>query len=242
MQYRRILISPLCAAVAAGIMLAAMPGIGVAAVAPDPRDPWEGYNRTMHAFNDTIDNAIVKPVSTLYKAVTPKPVDQGVTNFFSNLGELRNFLNSMLQGKPERSFNALARFAVNSTVGLLGVVDVATSLGIEKAPEDFGQTLAVWGSGPGPYFVLPFFGPSTVRDAFGKPFDIAANPVTWHDEATILYGVDVVDYRADLFELEESVEGITEDEYALIRNAYLDQREYAISDGEMDADAYDIGE
>ena len=220
----------------------ALPGISTAAVAPDPRDPWEGYNRAIYSFNDTLDGVILKPVATLYKTVTPEPMDQGITNFFSNLGELSNFLNSMLQGKPGSSFNALARFTVNSTIGLLGVIDVATNLGIEKSSEDFGQTLAVWGVNPGPYFVLPFLGPSTVRDTFGKPFDFAADPLTWTEEPYVLHGVDKVDTRADLLEIEESVEGITTDKYVLMREAYLDRREYEISDGAVDVDAYDIDE
>jgi len=233
--------STILSSLLAGFLLASLPGISAAAA--DPRDPWEGYNRAMHSINDGLDKAVIKPVATLYKTVTPEPVDQGVTNFFSNLGEIKNFLNTMLQGKLDESFNSLARFTVNSTIGVLGFMDVATNLGIEKSSEDFGQTLGAWGSGPGPYFVLPLFGPSTVRDAIGKPFDIAANPATWtNDAAPILFGVDLLDYRADLIDTEESVEGITEDEYILIRNAYLDQRAYAVSDGEMDADAYDIEE
>ena len=210
----------------------------------DPRDPWEGYNRAVYGFNKGIDSLFIKPASEAYDTLVPEPVDQGVTNFFSNLGDIRNFLNNFLQGKPDESANSLARFVINSTVGVLGFIDVATEIGIDKSKEDFGQTLGAWGSKPGPYFVLPLLGPSTVRDAIGRPVDIAANPFTWADDETVragALGIQVVDYRADLAETEEAVEGITEDEYTLVRNAYLDQRQYEVNDGAI-TDAYDIEE
>ena len=212
--------------------------------AGDPRDPWEGYNRAVYGFNKGIDSVFLKPAGEAYDTVVPEPLDKGITNFFSNLGDIRNCLNNFLQGKPDEGASSLARLVVNSTVGLLGFVDVATEIGIKKSEEDFGQTLGAWGAKPGPYFVLPFLGPSTVRDAIGRPVDIAANPFTWADDgetrATAL-GVQVLDYRADLLDTEEAVEGITEDEYTLVRNAYLDQRQFEVSDGAV-TDAYEIEE
>lgn len=227
----------------AGACLLAAAGAASAQPVEDPRDPWEGYNRTMHAFNDSIDTMFLKPVAQLYDTVTPAPVDQGISNFFSNLGELRNFLNCMLQGKPGAGGDALARFAINSTVGLAGFIDVATEVGIHKTEEDFGQTLGAAGTEPGPYFVIPFLGPSTVRDAVAKPLDFAANPLTWAggDTPAIGYGIHAVDSRAALLRTEKAVEDITADEYALIRDAYLDQRAYEVSDGMAD-EPYEVDE
>ncbi len=227
----------------AGACLLAAAGAASAQPAADPRDPWEGYNRTMHAFNDSVDTMFLKPVAQLYDAVTPAPVDQGISNFFSNLGELRNFLNCMLQGKPGAGGDALARFAINSTVGLAGFIDVAAQVGIHKTEEDFGQTLGAAGTEPGPYFVIPFLGPSTVRDAVAKPLDFAANPLTWAggDTPAIGYSINAMDTRSDLLRTEKAVEDITEDEYALIRDAYLDQRAYDVSDGMAD-EPYEIDE
>ena len=210
----------------------------------DPRDPWEGYNRAMYGFNKGVDSLFLKPAAEAYDTLTPEMVDKGITNFFSNIGDIRNSLNNFLQGKPDEGVNSLARLLINSTVGLLGFIDVATEIGIHKSEEDFGQTLGAGGVEPGPYFVLPFLGPSTVRDAIARPVDIATNPFTWADDPTVrntALGVQVVDYRADLIETEEAVEGITEDEYALVRNAYLDQRQFEVSDGAV-TDAYEIEE
>ena len=200
----------------------------------DPRDPWEGYNRAVYAFNDGLDSVLLKPAAQAYDAVVPEPVDQGVSNFFANLGEVGNFANGLLQAKPGESARALARLAINSTVGLLGLFDVATGLGIERSEEDFGQTLGAWGAGPGPYFVLPVLGPSTVRDALAQPVDFATDPVSWLDNPgarNAALAAEAVDHRADLLETEAAVEDLTADQYALVRNAYLDRRRYEVSDG-----------
>ena len=212
--------------------------------AGDPRDPWEGYNRAVYGFNKGVDSIFLKPAGEAYDTLVPEPVDKGITNFFSNIGDIRNCFNNFLQGKPDEGASSLARLVINSTVGLLGFVDVATEIGIKKSEEDFGQTLGAGGAEPGPYFVLPFLGPSTVRDTIGKPFDFALNPFTWVDDSEFraaALGVQAIDYRAGLLDTEEAVEGITEDEYTLVRNAYLDQRQFEVSDGAV-TDAYEIEE
>ena len=205
----------------------------------DPRDPWEGYNRAVFAFNNGLDTVLLKPAAQAYDTVVPEPVDRGVSNFFANLGEVGNFANSLLQAKPGASVRALVRLTINSTVGLLGLFDVATELGIERGEEDFGQTLGAWGAGPGPYLVLPVLGPSTVRDGLAAPVDFLSSPTGWLDDpaarnaALAAAGVDA---RADLLETEEAVEELTADKYALVRNAYLDRRDYEVSDGAADID------
>ena len=212
--------------------------------AGDPRDPWEGYNRAVYGFNKGFDSIFLKPAAEAYDAIAPEAVDQGVTNFFSNIGDIRNCFNNFLQGKPDEAANSLARLVINSTVGLLGFVDVATEIGIKKSEEDFGQTLGAGGAEPGPYFVIPLLGPSTVRDTIAKPVDFALNPFMWADDSEFraaVMGTQAIDYRADLLDTEEAVEGITEDEYTLVRNAYLDQRQFEVSDGAV-TDAYEIEE
>ena len=223
---------------AAALLLAAAAHAGDPADA-DPRDPWEGYNRAVYAFNDGLDTVLLKPAAQAYDAVVPEPVDRGVGNFFANLGEVGNFANALLQAKPGESARALARLAINSTVGLLGLFDVATELGIERGEEDFGQTLGAWGAGPGPYLVLPVLGPSTVRDGLAAPVDFLSGPTGWLDDPAArnaALAVAGVDARADLLETEEAVEELTADKYALMRNAYLDRRDYEVSDGAADID------
>lgn len=210
----------------------------------DPRDPWENYNRAMYGFNKGFDSIFLRPAAEAYNTIAPEAVNQGITNFFSNIGDIRNCFNNFLQGKPSEAANSLARLAINSTVGLLGFIDAATEIGIKKSEEDFGQTLGAGGVEPGPYFVLPLLGPSTVRDTIATPFDFALNPFTWADDSEFraaVMGVQVTDYRADLLDTEEAVEGITEDEYTLVRNAYLDQRQFEVSDGAV-TDAYEMEE
>ena len=212
--------------------------------AGDPRDPWEGYNRAVYGFNKGFDSIFLRPAAETYDTIAPEAVDRGVTNFFSNIGDIRNCFNNFLQGKPDEAANSFARLVINSTVGLLGFIDVATEMGIKKSEEDFGQTMGAGGAEPGPYFVIPFLGPSTVRDTVAKPFDFALNPFTWAGDSEFraaVMGTQAIDYRADLLDTEEAVEGITEDEYTLVRNAYLDQRQFEVSDGAV-TDAYEIEE
>jgi len=201
-------------------------------------DPWQGFNRVMYSFNSTLDKAIYRPITVGYKAVTPDFVERSVSNVFSNLWDVRNLFNSLLQAKAEKSLNYLGRFLFNSTLGLFGVIDIASGLGLPKdGGEDFGQTLATWGVGSGPYLVLPLFGPSTLRDTGGSFFvDGALDPVPYVDHVptrNTLTGVRLLDVRASLLEAEKLISG---DEYIFVRNVYLQRREYLINDGEVEDD------
>lgn len=201
-------------------------------------DPWEKFNRGVYSFNDRADRYLLKPVAKGYKAVTPNIVRTGITNFFINLRSPIVVLNDLLQGKVKQAGGDTVRFVVNSTVGIVGLVDVAVRLDLPLHDEDFGQTLGVWGVPSGPYFMMPFFGPSTVRDVTGFGVDAAANPRrrVISDEADwILIGVDVVNTRAALLDLEDIIQG---DRYLFLRDLYLQRREYAIHDGQMESDPF----
>ncbi len=210
------------------------------------RDPWQGFNRTMYGFNDTLDRAILKPAAQGYQAITPQFVEQGVRNFFSNLDDVSVAVNNLLQGKVSNSFSDVGRIVVNSTIGVLGLFDVASSMGLRKHDEDFGQTLGVWGMGSGPYIVWPIFGPSTLRDTPSIPVDrILLNPLTYVElklgERIAVVALDTVSLRAELLSLEETVDEISTDRYTFIREAYLDRRDFLVHDGSPvgDSDIYD---
>lgn len=203
-----------------------------------PEDPWEGFNRRVFAFNDVLDRYALKPVATGYKTVTPQPVQTGVGNFFSNLGEIRTAINSLLQGKPANAGLATSRFLINSTVGIGGLLDYATHMEITAEREDFGQTLAVWGWEDSRYLVLPLLGPRTLRDASGFPLDIAAHPITYMDDHQLRAGLtalDIVHLRAGLLDQESLIRG---DRYRFIRDAYLQRRQFEINDGELGDDPF----
>jgi phospholipid-binding lipoprotein MlaA len=208
--------------------------VGCATASKDPRDPWEGWNRGVQKFNDTLDDYVMKPVSEGYQYVTPSFVDRGVTNFFSNVDDISVVANDLLQFKLTQSGRDLGRFLVNTTVGLGGFVDVASKLELEKNNEDLDQTLGAWGVPSGPYLVLPFFGPSTPRGVVGVAGDTAANPINWINPAAIPWGtgtLDLVDTRADLLSATRIVDEASVDRYEFIRNAYFQQRNYLIHDG-----------
>ncbi|HIX61546.1 MAG TPA: VacJ family lipoprotein [Candidatus Halomonas stercoripullorum] len=219
------------------VMLAGCAG-RVAVEDRHPDDPWEGFNRGVFAFNDTLDRAVLKPVARGYRWATPQPVQTGVGNFFSNLGEIRTTLNSLLQGKPGNAGRSTSRFLLNTTVGIAGLWDVATPMGITAEREDFGQTLGVWGVGEGPYLVLPLLGPSTVRDTGGLPLDMVSYPVYYVENDKVRYGLTalrIVDVRAGLLDQEELIQG---DRYTFIRDAYLQRRRFEVSDGELGDDPF----
>lgn len=202
--------------------------------AGDPHDPWEGLNRKTFAFNDAIDRAVLKPVAQGYQNVTPPFVRDRVNNFFDNIYDVETSLNQVLQGKLPDGINDFGRFFVNTVFGGLGLWDVATPLGLEKHHEDFGQTLGVWGVPSGPYFVIPFFGPSTVRDAPAKAVDpkwyysyaIDNNAVYWS-----AWSLDVVRDRANLLKAEGIIEQAAFDRYTFIRDAWLQRRRSQVYDG-----------
>jgi len=207
---------------------------------PDERDPFESYNRSMYAFNDALDRTLLRPVATAYSDYTPAPVKTGLGNFFSNLDDVRVLLNDILQFKFARAASDFSRLVWNSTVGLFGLLDVATSLELPKHNEDFGQTLAVWGIGDGPYLVLPFFGPSTVRDTVGLAGDLSADPL-WHvtsDDTTYWGAVALrtLDQRANLLSASRVLDQAAIDPYVFVRDAYLQRRRNLIYDGKPPPD------
>ncbi|PIE25543.1 MAG: hypothetical protein CSA60_00210 [Neptuniibacter caesariensis] len=197
-------------------------------------DPWEGFNRVMFNFNDGLDTYALKPLAKGYQAVMPDPAEKGVSNFFANLADVGTLLNNLLQGKFEHAGLDFARISFNTTIGLGGLIDVATPMGIEKHDEDFGQTFGYWGVASGPYLVLPFFGPTTVRDGIGMVPDAMVDPILDVDDAgarNALYITRVVSGRANLLAKEELISG---DKYTFLRDAYLQKRRYEIADGNIE--------
>ena len=196
------------------------------------RDPWEGFNRGVFAFNETADYYFMKPVAVSYKWVMPTVAFNGVNNFFSNITELPSTANALMQAKPKNAGITVARFCINLTVGFFGIFDVATQLGIEQEKEDFGQTMAVWGIPSGPYVMVPFLGPKTVRDGTGMVVDLKLDPVYVENvrARNTMYAVKFTALRADLLEAESLISG---DRYEFIREAYLQNREYKIHDGNI---------
>lgn len=207
------------------------------ALAADAADPWEGFNRSVFRFNETLDRYVTKPLAKGYQTVTPQVVDDAISRFFNNLSSPVTLVNQLLQGKPAAAAATTSRLIFNSTVGVGGLFDVAARMGVKREKEDFGQTLAVWGVKPGTYLVLPLLGPSTVRDTAGRVGDIASDPRVYmnDDFAMVLGFVEVVDVRADLLSVEKVIEG---DRYNFIRDYYLQQREFAIADGRIEKDEF----
>lgn len=215
------------------------PGEGV------EHDPWERYNRSMFRFNEVVDKAITKPIAIGYNKVIPRPVRKSVTNFSANLATPGSAINNFLQGKPAHGFQELARFVVNSTFGIGGLFDVATYGGIERHSEDFGQTTAVWGFPAGPYVVMPFLGPRTLRGAAAAPADTLADPLYYYEVTSVrdkLYVLRLIDLRSRFLSLEEMLTD-SKDPYVTMRESYLQNREFQIHDGdppvEDDEELYD---
>lgn len=194
-------------------------------------DPWERVNTRIYAFNTFLDSWLLRPVAVVYNNVMPDIMRQGIGNFFSNIDDVNVLANDMLQLKFRDAATDSGRLVINSTVGLIGVIDVASSVGLTKNEEDFGQTFGRWGVGAGPYVVIPFFGPSSVRDSFGLVLDTVFNPIQYHKEdsvRTTLLLVKQLDDRASVLSMEGLISG---DEYLFVREAYLQQREYLVNDG-----------
>ena len=197
-------------------------------------DPWEPFNRKVYVFNDTLDTWVLRPVAKGYKFVMPDVAQLGVTNFILNIYEFNSFFNSLFQGEFVGASQAGGRFLVNSTLGLLGFIDVATSMGIEPFRADFGQTLAVWGVDSGPFVMMPVIGPRTVRSTVGYFTDTYTsipaliNEDTW---AWTFWTIEIIDYRARLLDAEDLMTG---DRYIFLRDAYLSRREAFVSRGQVE--------
>lgn len=206
---------------------------GCATTANNPRDPFEGFNRAMFSVNEGID-VVVKPVAQGYDKVMPGPVKTGVGNFFGNIADLWIAVNNFLQGKPKDGFSDVGRVLVNSTIGIVGLIDVASEMGLEKHAEDFGQTLGKWGVAEGPYLFWPIIGPRNVRDTFGFAVDVSVDPVVRLEDVSArntLIGVRFIDLRASMLPADKVIEEAAFDKYNYIRDAYFQNRRSAIYDG-----------
>lgn len=220
----------LCAAAFAALMLAGC------ATGPDanPKDPLEPLNRGVQTVNEQVDKYALKPVATVYADYVPSPVRTAVGNFFSNMSDVYSAANNLLQGKPSRAAEDTMRVAINSVLGIGGLIDIATPAGLPKYKEDFGQTLGVWGVPSGPYLVLPLFGPSTVRDTGGMLVDRLMDPSAyiypvWARNTAA--GVRIVDGRSQLMGASNLIEAAALDRYAFLRDSYMQRRQYLIYDG-----------
>ncbi|WP_341921036.1 VacJ family lipoprotein [Polaromonas sp. YR568] len=215
------------------------------AVGPNPRDPFEPFNRSVTRFNDGLDEAIVKPVAQAYQDTVPSPVRTGVNNFFGNLSDAWSFVNNVLQAKPQAAVDSFMRVSVNTLIGLGGVLDWATPMGIERHREDFGKTLGRWGVATGPYLVLPVLGPSTVRDAAARVVDAKGDLVLQIDNVPVrnsLYVLRAVDLRASLLRAGEVLDQAALDKYSFTRDAYLQRRGVVIETNGDTEERYDLPE
>lgn len=206
-------------------------------------DPWESMNRSIYKTNVVFDNATTKPLSKGYKKIIPRPVRKGVANFFRNLTTPRSVINNFLQGKPAHGLSELGRFVLNSTLGIGGLIDVATASGMQEYSEDFGQTAAVWGIPDGPYVMLPLLGPQTLRDAVFLPVDIIFDPLYQYDNSSVrdkLYFIRLIDLRYRLLVADKFLDD-SQDRYVTTRESYLQNREYEVYDGDppVDDDFFD---
>jgi phospholipid-binding lipoprotein MlaA len=209
-----------------------------AGVEPSPQDPWEPFNRSVFEFNEKLDAYVLKPVVTGYRFVLPEFMRDGVYNFFSNYSDIYTSLFNLLQGKPEFAFSDLMRVVVNTTFGLGGLIDMATPGGLPKHKEDWGQTFGVWGVPSGPYVVLPFFGPSNVRDSFGTVADLESDYLFSYIKdiglRNSITALRVVNGRNTYYEAGDLLEGAAIDKYSFMRDAYIQRREYQINEGRDD--------
>lgn len=236
---QRVRVGAAVASLALAAGCASAPGAG------DPRDPWERYNRSMYEFNDAVDTAVIRPVATAYRTVLPSPVRTGVGNFFGNLGDVWSFVNNVLQAKPVGALSSFWRVVINSTVGLGGVLDPATEMRLDRHREDFGQTLGRWGMPPGPYFVLPVLGPSTVRDSAALPVDFYGSVIGHVSDIPVrnsLVALQLVDARAAVLDATALLDAAALDPYTFQRDAFLQKRRNDVYDGNPpdDEERYDL--
>ena len=201
-------------------------------------DPFEDLNRDIFIFNEKLDEKLLKPAALTYRKVTPQFARTGVTNFFNNLEEIDTTINQVLQGEIKYAFNDAGRFVINSTIGLFGLIDVASKMGLERHDEDFGQTLGVWGFDSGPYIMIPFLGPSNPRDLLSRPissFLSGTFAMEDNDVKITLVGIDALETRERLLDAETLIIG---DKYIFVKDAYIQSREYEINNGSTDDDEF----
>ena len=201
-------------------------------------DPFEDLNRDIFIFNEKLDEKLLKPAALTYRKVTPQFARTGVTNFFNNLEEIDTTINQVLQGEIKHAFNDVSRFVINSTIGLLGLIDVASKMGLERHEEDFGQTLGVWGFNSGPYIMIPFLGPSNPRDLLSRPissFLSGTFAMEDNDVKLTLVGIDALETRERLLDAETLIIG---DKYIFVKDAYIQSREYEINNGSTEDDEF----
>ena len=201
-------------------------------------DPFEDLNRDIFIFNEKLDEKLLKPAALTYRKVTPQFARTGVTNFFNNLEEIDTTINQVLHGEIKYAFNDAGRFVINSTIGLFGLIDVASKMGLEKHEEDFGQTLGVWGFDSGPYIMIPFLGPSNPRDLLSRPissFLSGTFAMEDNDVKITLVGIDALETRERLLDAETLIIG---DKYIFVKDAYIQSREYEINNGSTEDDEF----
>ena len=201
-------------------------------------DPFEDLNRDIFIFNEKLDEKLLKPAALTYRKVTPQFARTGVTNFFNNLEEIDTTINQVLQGEIKYAFNDASRFVINSTIGLLGLIDVASKMGLERHEEDFGQTLGVWGFNSGPYIMIPFLGPSNPRDLLSRPissFLSGTFAMEDNDVKLTLISIDALETRERLLDAETLIIG---DKYIFVKDAYVQSREYEINNGSTEDDEF----
>ena len=212
------------------IFISSLLFLSISIISDEVNDPFEELNRKTFEFNENVDEKILKPVAKFYSNFPPK-IKNGVTNFFNNLEDVETSINQVLQGKPKKSINDISRFIINSTIGLAGFIDVASKIGLERHEEDFGQTLAVWGVGSGPYIMLPGLGPSTFRDTLSRPVS-SFSSITFHmtdtDVNIALKTIDAIETRERLLDVESLLSG---DKYSFVKDAYIQSINYEIKDG-----------
>ena len=201
-------------------------------------DPFEDLNRDIFIFNEKLDEKLLKPAAIAYRKVTPQFARSGVTNFFNNLEEIDTTINQVLQGEIKYAFNDAGRFVINTTIGLFGLIDVASKMGLERHEEDFGQTLGVWGFDSGPYIMVPFLGPSNPRDLLSRPISsfLSGTFAMEDDDVKItLVGIDALETRERLLDAETLIIG---DKYIFVKDAYVQSREYEINNGSTEDDEF----
>jgi phospholipid-binding lipoprotein MlaA len=212
--------------------------VGGCAVSPtqvkDPRDPLEPFNRAVFRFNTDFDKAFLQPLAKGYRIITPKPVDRSISNFFYNLADVTSAVNNLLQFKMSRVTSDVGRVLINSSVGVFGLFDVATNVGLPSYKEDFGQTLGYWGLGAGPYFVLPILGPSSIRDTVGWAGNLVTDPLMYVENNNLyngLRGTQIINQRAEYLAAGDIMNDAALDTYSFMRDAYLQRRLSLVHDG-----------